>query len=120
MTGMMMSFSLPGLPSAFSLRMAFASSELCAIPRVTPAAAVNPRAERTEPNRTANVRRVDMRFILVLLSIYDLEFMRKDAGCVSVRPYGDPPRRCKIRSPRRSAETLQFRLERRVVITAKK
>src|SRR4051812_21400731 len=74
MTGMMMSFSPPGFPSPFSLRMEFASCELSATPRVA-AAAVNPRAERAVPNRIANALRVEVKFIFRLLSIYDLEFV---------------------------------------------
>src|SRR5579864_3195214 len=61
---MMISFSLPGLPSPFSLRMPFAScvSELLAIERVG-TAALNPKAEITEAKRSVNILRVEVRFI---------------------------------------------------------
>src|SRR5271157_674475 len=79
-TGMITSFSLPGLPSALSLRMAFASCELCAVTRVVKPTAVKPRAEKREPNRIANVLRVETKFIFMLLSACDLKFVvRKEA-----------------------------------------
>src|SRR5579859_946722 len=61
---MMISFSLPGLPSPFSLRMPFAScgSELLAIERVG-TTALNPKAEITEAKRSVNILRVEARFI---------------------------------------------------------
>src|ERR1700688_57710 len=71
---MMMSLSPPGLPSEFSLRMEFASCESFAIPRVA-APAIKPRAERAEPNRMAKVLRVEVKFICMLLSIDNLEFV---------------------------------------------
>src|ERR1700758_1895670 len=65
----MTSLSLPGLPSAFRLRMAFASwGELCASAREGSTAAVIPRADRSEANRIANVLRVEVKFIEMLLS----------------------------------------------------
>jgi hypothetical protein len=36
---------------------------------------VKPRAERAVPNRMANVRRVEVIFIVTLLSNYDVEFV---------------------------------------------
>src|ERR1700722_2756074 len=71
---MMMSLSPPGLPSELSLRMEFASCESFAIPRVA-APAIKPRADRAEPNRMAKVLRVEVKFISMLLSIDNLEFV---------------------------------------------
>src|ERR1700687_1740939 len=85
----MTSFSLPGFPSAFSLRMAFAScAELCATPREGSTAAVRPRADRTVPNRIANVLRVEVKFIEMLLS--KLDFNTEFSGPEDrFRPYSD-------------------------------
>src|SRR5580700_7166492 len=71
---MMMALSPPGLPSEFSLRMEFASCESFAIPRVA-APAIKTRADRAEPNRMAKVLRVEVKFICLLLSIDNLEFV---------------------------------------------
>src|SRR5580765_1462730 len=67
---MMTSFSLPGFPSAFSFLMAFAS-ELCALALLGVTAAVNPIADKMEPRRRANVLRVEVKSMLMLLSVYD-------------------------------------------------
>jgi hypothetical protein len=65
---MMTSFSLPGLPSLFSLRIPFASpTELCARAIVGETAAVTPNAESTDANRNANILRVKVKFIDLLL-----------------------------------------------------
>src|ERR1017187_2754010 len=69
---MMTSFSPPGLPSEFSLRMAF-FFELCAIALVAPTAAVRPKAERMDPKRSANVRRDVGKFMEVLLFVLRFE-----------------------------------------------
>jgi hypothetical protein len=68
---MMTSFSLPGFPSPFSLRILFAScvEELCAIPTVGAMVAVIPRADSTEAKRDAKNLRVKFEFMDVLLSI---------------------------------------------------
>src|SRR5579871_2104237 len=63
---MMTSFSPPGLPSEFSLRMAF-FFELSPIALGAPTAAVRPKAERMDPKRSAKVRREVGKFIEVLL-----------------------------------------------------
>src|SRR5438270_3164706 len=70
-TGMITSFSLPGLPSPLSLRIPLVS-EACAIPRADIATEPIPRADKTEANRAANVRRLTVRFICLLLSIENL------------------------------------------------
>src|SRR5437868_13793437 len=70
-TGMMTSFSFPGLPSAFSLRMSLASFalEVCAAPRVLMRVVVRLKAEKMVANRDAKIRRVRLEFIPMLLSI---------------------------------------------------
>src|SRR5215472_2803765 len=74
-TGMITFFSLPGLPSSLSLRIAFASCEPWAMPRATPDVATKPSAERTDPNRVANALRVDLKS-MGWCSFYDLELVR--------------------------------------------
>src|SRR5215472_192262 len=66
---MITSFSLPGLPSEFSLRMPLASwgGLPLAIARVGATAAETPNAESTEANRKANILRLEVKFIDALL-----------------------------------------------------
>src|ERR1700677_3497686 len=63
--GMMTSFSPPGFPSLFSLRIPPAScaGELSASARLGNTAAVNPNPESMEVNRAANALRVKVKFI---------------------------------------------------------
>jgi hypothetical protein len=66
---MMMSFSDPGLPSLFSLRIppSLCAEELCARAGLGNTAAVTPKAESTEAQRAENVLRVKVEFIFFLL-----------------------------------------------------
>src|SRR5580658_3544114 len=68
---MITSFSLPGFPSLLSLRIAPAScaAEPCADARLGNTAAVTPKAESREAHRAANVLRVKVEFIYLLLQI---------------------------------------------------
>ena len=68
-TGMMTSFSLPGLPSLFNLRIPFVSgaAEVWAIPDEGNTAEVIPRTDSTEAKRIANILRVRLRFMCMLL-----------------------------------------------------
>src|SRR5580692_2278030 len=65
----MTSFSLPGLPSLFILRIPPAScmAEPCANARLGNKVVVTPKAESTEAHRAANVLRVKVEFIYLLL-----------------------------------------------------
>jgi hypothetical protein len=62
---MMMSFSLPGLPSAFNLRIPLLSCalEACALASEGSTVAVIPSAESMEAKRKANILRVNAKFI---------------------------------------------------------
>src|SRR5271170_2539482 len=75
----MMSFSLPGLPSLLSLWIAPAScaAEPCANARPGNTAAVTPKAESREVHRVANVLRVKVEFIYLLLPNRPARFARR-------------------------------------------
>src|SRR5580698_9013425 len=77
----MMSFSLPGLPSLLSLRIAPAScaAEHCANASFGNTAAVTPKAESTEAHRAANVLRVKVEFMFSSFQI-GLRHSRTDQG----------------------------------------
>src|ERR1700757_993991 len=78
MTGMMTSFSLPGLPSLFSLRISSApcGAELRANASFGDTAAITPREESVEAMRAANALRVNVRFIKSPLKFIVLIRMR--------------------------------------------
>src|SRR4051812_20834444 len=65
---MITSFSLPGFPSLLSFRIALScAAGPCAFANTGEAAAVTPNAESTDANRTANILRVRLNFIDLLL-----------------------------------------------------
>src|SRR5580700_4902617 len=78
----MTSFSLPGLPSLFILRIPPAScmAEPWANARLGNKVAVTPKAESTEAHRAANVLRVKVEFIYISSFQISLQYLHSGQG----------------------------------------